>query len=99
MKRKGNNRKGAVMEFALLMMMVVFSLGLVITTSSMIQTNHKQREQKNLEKNLELNAKGEQICKDSNFEAGENNTLVYEDTEIKIVLDANTKEILEWTIK
>lgn len=112
MNIRRNKRKGAVLDFAVLMMMVIFSLGLVITTSSMIQIKHKQREDESLQKQLALNAKGEEFCAavangDLSGISGVTGTLETDEITfnyetLTVVLQKQENEsykIIEWTIK
>ena len=61
-KVRRNPRKGSVIEFAVLIMMVIFGLGLLLTGSGLIQTSQTRRTEDNFDTRLQLDAIGEEFC-------------------------------------
>ena len=61
-KVRKNPRKGSVIEFAVLIMMVIFGLGLLLTGTGLIQTSQKQKIESDFQTRLQLDAIGEEFC-------------------------------------
>lgn len=61
-KVRRDPRKGSVIEFAVLIMMVIFGLGLLLTGSGLIQTSQTRRTEDNFNTRLQLDAIGEEFC-------------------------------------
>ena len=78
-KKFAHNKKGVVIELAMMIMLVVFTLASLIATTSMIQGRQRISIEKSLANHLEVDPIGESFCglfEDGVLEESEVNALI-----------------------
>lgn len=96
-KNFARNKKGVVIELAMMIMLVVFTLASLIATTSMLQGRQRISIEKSLANHLEVDPIGESFCglfKDGVLEESEVNALIARFSAYLIEVDGDASEYL-----
>ena len=94
-KNFARNKKGVVIELAMMIMLVVFTLASLIATTSMLQVRQRISIEKSLANHLEVDPIGESFCglfKDGVLEESEVNALIARFSAYLIEVDGDASE-------
>ena len=94
-KNFARNKKGVVIELAMMIMLVVFTLASLIATTSMLQGRQRISIEKSLANHLEVDPIGESFCglfKDGVLEESEVNALIARYSAYLIEVDGDASE-------